>query len=137
LEAEGVTDMGEALALLAEAIENLHTNEENLPPILVMISDGYPSDNFQSGLDNLMQQFGSKKAVRIAIAVGQYTDLEVLQKFIDNPELKPLPANNPSQLMSQIKWIATTAIKSVSSSSPEGKFSLITPITDVINRDIW
>jgi uncharacterized protein YegL len=142
LEAEGVTDMGEALSLLtdtllAEEIENLHTNEYNLPPILVMISDGYPSDDFQAGLDNLMQQLGGEKAVRIAIAVGQYTDLEVLQKFIDNPELKPLPANNPSQLMSQIKWIATTAIKSVSSSSPEGKFSLITPITDVINRDIW
>ena len=35
--------------------------------------------------------------MRIAIAIGEDADTEVLQKFIGHPELKPLQANNPGQ----------------------------------------
>jgi len=57
------------------------------------------------------QQWG-KKAVRLAIAIGEDADLDVLQKFIGHSEIKPLQANNPEALTRYIKWASTTAFKS-------------------------
>ncbi|HYG09293.1 MAG TPA: hypothetical protein VD835_04910, partial [Pyrinomonadaceae bacterium] len=88
--------------------------ERALPPVLVLISDGQPTDDYASGLKALMAQPWGRKAVRIAIAIGEDADTEVLQKFIGNPELKPLQANNPEALVKYIKWVSTAVLKSAS-----------------------
>jgi uncharacterized protein YegL len=121
LNADGVTDMGKALSLVAEQLKIPPMTDRALPPVLVMISDGQPTDDFTSGLKGLMEQPWGKKAVRIAIAVGQDADDEVLQKFIGNPELKPLQANNPDALINRIKWVSTAVLKSVSSPASQYK----------------
>jgi uncharacterized protein YegL len=90
-----------------------------LPPVLVLISDGQPTDDFSSGLNKLMEQPWGKKAVRIAIAVGGDADHEVLQKFIGNPELLPLQADSPDALVRQIKWVSTVVLKAASSPSSQ------------------
>jgi uncharacterized protein YegL len=82
--------------------------------VLVLISDGQPTDDYASGLKALMDQPWGRKAVRIAIAIGEDADTEVLQKFIGNPELKPLQANNPEALVKYIKWVSTAVLKSAS-----------------------
>jgi uncharacterized protein YegL len=114
LAAEGVTDMGKALLMVAEQLRIPPMVERALPPVLVLISDGQPTDDYASGLKALMDQPWGRKAVRIAIAIGEDADTEVLQKFIGNPELKPLQANNPEALVKYIKWASTAVLKSVS-----------------------
>jgi uncharacterized protein YegL len=64
--------------------------ESMLPPVLVLISYREPTDDFEAGLRKLMEQPWGRKSVRVAIALGQNADCEVLQKFINHPELKPL-----------------------------------------------
>ncbi|HEU4769617.1 MAG TPA: hypothetical protein VFS77_19780, partial [Pyrinomonadaceae bacterium] len=86
-----------------------------LPPVLVLISDGQPTDDFTSGLQALMNEPWGRKAVRIAIAIGDDADQEVLKKFIGNPELRPLQANNPEALTKYIRWVSTAVLKSASS----------------------
>lgn len=115
LTAEGVTDMGRALILLAEQLKMPPMTERALPPVLVLISDGQPTDDFTGGLKALMDQPWGKKAVRIAIAIGEDADHEVLQKFIGNSEIKPLQANSPEALVKHIKWVSTAVLKSASS----------------------
>ncbi|MDQ1523180.1 MAG: hypothetical protein QOE47_1104 [Pyrinomonadaceae bacterium] len=115
LTAEGVTDMGRALALVAEQLAIPPMTERALPPVLVLISDGQPTDDYASGLKAVMEQPWGRKAVRIAIAIGEDADTEVLQRFIGNPELKPLQANNPESLVKYIKWVSTAVLKSASS----------------------
>jgi len=88
--------------------------ERALPPVLVLLSDGQPTDDFGSGLNLLMEQPWAKKAVRLAIAIGQDADREVLQKFIGHPELRPLEANSPEQLIKKIKWVSTQVVKAAS-----------------------
>ena len=114
LTAEGVTDMGKALSMVAEQLRIPPMVERALPPVLVLISDGQPTDDYASGLKALMAQPWGRKAVRIAIAIGEDADTEVLQKFIGNPELKPLQANNPEALVKYIKWVSTAVLKSAS-----------------------
>ncbi|HJR08855.1 MAG TPA: VWA domain-containing protein [Pyrinomonadaceae bacterium] len=114
LTAEGVTDMGKALLMVAEQLRIPPMVERALPPVLVLISDGQPTDDYASGLKALMDQPWGRKAVRIAIAIGEDADTEVLQKFIGNPEVKPLQANNPEALVKYIKWVSTAVLKSAS-----------------------
>lgn len=114
LTAEGVTDMGKALLMVADQLKIPPMVERALPPVLVLISDGQPTDDYAGGLKALMDQPWGRKAVRIAIAIGEDADTEVLQKFIGNPELRPLQANNPEALVKYIKWVSTAVLKSAS-----------------------
>jgi uncharacterized protein YegL len=115
LAAEGETDMGKALQLVAEQLKMPPMSERALPPVLVLVSDGQPTDDFDAGLKALMNEPWGKKAVRIAISIGRDADNEVLQKYIGNTELKPLAANSPEALVRHIKWASTAVLKSASS----------------------
>ena len=55
-----------------------------LPPVLVLVSDGQPTDDFQGGLRELLGKPWGGKAIRMAIAIGRDADQEVLQKFINH-----------------------------------------------------
>jgi uncharacterized protein YegL len=115
LKADGVTDMGKALSLVADQLKIPPMTDRALPPVLVLISDGQPTDSFENGLQELLDQPWGKKAVRIAIAIGSDADYDVLQKFIGHVEIKPLQANNPESLVNYIKWVSTAVLKSASS----------------------
>jgi len=121
LQAKGVTDMGKALKLVAEQLTMPPMPERGLPPVLVLISDGLPTDDFAAGLNALLDLPWGKKAVRIAIAIGGDANLEVLQRFINNSELQPLQANNPEALVTRIRWASTAVLESVSSPHSEPK----------------
>jgi uncharacterized protein YegL len=115
LDAGGVTSMGKALTIVADQLKIPPMDERALPPVLVLISDGQPTDDFNGGLQALMNEPWGRKAVRIAIAIGEDADQEVLKKFIANPELRPLQANNPESLIKYIRWVSTAVLKSASS----------------------
>ena len=112
--ADGVTDMGAAMSLLADALKVSVLEERGLPPVLVLLSDGAATDDFDSGLKKLMTENWAKKAARIAIAIGDDADHEPLQKFIGNTEQKPLQANNAATLVKFIKWASTAVVITVS-----------------------
>jgi uncharacterized protein YegL len=115
LQASGLTDMGKALKLTADQLKIPPMTDRALPPVLVLISDGQPTDDFSGGLKALMDLPWGKKAVRVAIAIGRDADLDVLQKFIGHPELQPLQANSPEQLVKCIRWVSTAVLKAASS----------------------
>jgi uncharacterized protein YegL len=115
LSASGETDLGKALLAVADQLKIPPMTDRALPPVLVLLSDGQPTDDFESGLKALVEQPWGRKAVRIAIAIGGDADREVLQRFIGNSEVKPLAANSPEALVKYIKWASTAVLKSASS----------------------
>lgn len=121
LSADGVTDLGKGLALLTEQLKMPPMTDRALPPVLVLLSDGQPTDHFSDGLNQLMQQPWGKKAVRISIAIGQDADYDVLQKFIGHSELQPLSANNPDALIDRIRWVSTAVLKTVSAPTSQAQ----------------
>jgi uncharacterized protein YegL len=108
LDAVGVTDLGQAFDLLAAQLNIPPMTDRALPPVLVLLSDGQPTDDYKKGLDKLLHLPWGKKAVRIAISIGQDADDGVLQEFTGNRELV-LQANNPQALIKMIKWASTAA----------------------------
>ncbi len=127
LKAGGTTDMGKALALVGQELKIPPMSDRALPPVLVLISDGQPTDDFGKGLEALMGEPWGKKAVRIAIAIGDDADLEVLQRFIGHPELQPLQANNPEALVRHIRWVSTAVLQAASSPASQVGVSSSTP----------
>jgi uncharacterized protein YegL len=114
VQADGVTDMGRAMELLAEALTVEAMGQRALPPVLVLITDGQPTDNFAGGLRKLMDNPWAKKAVRIGIAMGDDADIDVIQQFIAHPEFRPLRADNAPTLIKYIKWASTAVVKNAS-----------------------
>ncbi len=106
--------MGAALAALAEQLTPEGMPGRQLPPVIVLVSDGQPTDDFEAGLARLMASPYGRKAIRIAIAIGADADLDVLSRFIAHPEFKPLQAHNAEALVNRIKWATTAPVKSVS-----------------------
>lgn len=121
LSADGVTDMGKALEEVAKVLKMENMPDRGLPPVLVLISDGQPTDDFNTGLKKLMDEPWGKRSVRIAVAIGDDADLEVLQKFIGHAEIKPLVATNASDLVRKIKWASTVPLKAASSPASRTK----------------
>lgn len=108
LEAEGVTDLGKAFDLLSAQLSIEQLGERALPPVIVLLSDGQPTDDYKTQLEKLKHQPWGKKAVKIAISIGQDADDKVLTDFTGNRELV-LQANNASSLTKMIKWASTVA----------------------------
>ncbi|WP_347990346.1 hypothetical protein [Methylomonas sp. AM2-LC] len=114
LHVEGLTAMGDALRLVADQLKMPPMTDRGLPPVLVLITDGEPTDDFVGGLNELMKLPWGKKAVRIGIAIGEDAELEVLEQFIGNPELQPLQANNAQDLVAYIRWVSTAVLQAAS-----------------------
>lgn len=125
LTAEGVTDMGTALDMLAKELRVPPMPRRALPPVIVLISDGHPTDEFDKGLQALMSESWGMKAVRIAIAIGADANHDVLRKFIGYDGLDILNAANPQQLLNYIKWASTEVLQYASREYSAPKYKSI------------
>jgi uncharacterized protein YegL len=115
LEADGETHMGDALRLIAEVLTSEAMPGRQLPPVVVLASDGYPSDDIEGGLAAFFAAEHAAATIRIGIAIGADADLEILERFIAHPMMQPLRANNASDLVQHIKWATTAPVKAASS----------------------
>jgi len=145
LEAEGLTDMGKAFELVSNQLQMPPMPERALPPVIVLLSDGQPTDEYRKSLEDLLNLPWGKKAIKIAIAIGSDADTTVLKEFMNNSELPVLQANNPQALIKYIKWASTVA-KQVS--SPNSIAANITskqtpidtgaiPVAQEEDSDVW
>lgn len=108
LEADGITDMGKAFEMIAAQLEMPPMPQRALPPVIVLLSDGMPTDDWKRPLEKLLNMPWGKKAVKVAIAIGQNADRKVLEAFTGNTETV-LEANKPETLVHLIKWASTIA----------------------------
>lgn len=121
LQAQGVTDMGQAFFLLEKALEMPPMENRALPPVLVLITDGQPTDDYKSALEALLRKPWARKAVRLGIAIGRGANEKVLKAFVDNDQIPVLRAENASQLVEYIKWASTVVLKAASAPTSQGK----------------
>lgn len=115
LMAGGPTDMGRALSMVADALTIPPMTDRALPPVLVLVSDGQPTDEFETGLARLLEVPWGRKAVRLSIAIGRDADRDVLARFIGNVEIPPFEANNAEALVRQVRWVSTVVLRAASS----------------------
>ena len=127
MDANGLTELGKAFDLLAAQLSIPPMPARALPPVIVLLSDGQPTDDYKKNLEKLKGMPWFRKAVKIAISIGQDADDDVLIEFTGNKELV-LQANNATALAKMIKWASTTAsMVSAPSSKPMNSVPVSAP----------
>lgn len=112
---DDLTEFGAALRMLSEQLDESRMPMRGLTPVLVLVTDGAPTDDWKLALKELLNQRWAKKAIRIGIAIGKEANLRPIKRFIDNDEIPPLVAKNVPELVHYIKWASTAVVDHVSS----------------------
>lgn len=111
LDANGVTSLGEACMQLNEKLskkEFMSDATGSFAPAIFLLSDGEPTDNYQHGLEKLKQNNWFKKAIKVAIAIGNDANQKVLADFTGNDEAV-ITVHKPEALK---KWIQFVSVRS-------------------------
>lgn len=89
--ASGWTCLGEACQELNRQLSHktgfLKSASGSYAPVVILLSDGGPTDNFEAGMNALNGNAWFRHSTRIAIAIGNDADTNVLATFTGNSEL--------------------------------------------------
>lgn len=116
LTAGGETDFGEALVELSDMLEAGIGPGRQLPPVILLATDGFPTDLYQQPLARFLALPVAQSAVRLAIGIGADADQAMLREFISEG-MRPLQASNAAELVHYISWATTAPVKATSSPS--------------------
>ncbi len=122
LDASGVTDLGEACIKLNEKLsrnEFMNDVVGSFAPAIFLLSDGAPTDDYIKGLSKLQENNWFKKAIKVAVAIGDDADISVLEEFTGNSE-SVLTVHTPEALKKMIRFVSVTASQIGSKSSQVG-----------------
>ena len=112
--AGGRTAMGEALGVVAAQLKSPPMPERAVSPVLILVTDGYYTDDFDAGLRALLAEQWGREARRLAISIGRDVSRRALKAFIDDDAIEPLQANNPEGLVRHIRWASISGVQSAS-----------------------
>lgn len=93
--ADGMTPLGGALSLASQMVEDKDCiPSRGYKPVIVLVSDGYPNDDWQGPFARLVNGERSSKATRFAMAIGADADEAMLGDFANDPEAPLFHAEN-------------------------------------------
>lgn len=119
LDAGGYTSMGAAFRSLNEKLSVSHGFMQrasgSVAPVLFLLSDGEPTDDYRAGLQILQKNNWYKIAVHVAVGYGEAND-EILREFTGN-EGTVLHSNDPNDLKNTIRFVAVTSSRVASQGS--------------------
>jgi len=119
LSAEGVTDFGAACKTLNNKLSTKAFMQEatgSFAPAVFLLSDGEPTDDWVRELAALKQNNWFKAAVKVAIAIGDDANKDVLKEFTGSIEAV-LETHNAASLKKMIKFVSVRASQVASKSS--------------------
>jgi len=128
LSADGVTDMGSAFSELNGKLSRnsfLKAPSASLAPVIILLSDGMPTDDWESGLNALKANNWFKAAVKAALAIGSETEVDVLNEFTGDPDTV-ISVNNPGVLRTMIKKVSITSSQIGSRTQPLQEGEVVT-----------
>ena len=111
LRASGVTSLGAAFEELNKRMsrnEYLNSPSLSFAPVIFLMTDGYPSDDYKKGLAELQTNSWYKFGLKAALGIGQEANDDVLAEFTGTPDTV-VHAYSGSQLAQMIKIIAVTS----------------------------
>ncbi len=111
LQAGGMTEFGGALAELDKKLsrnEFLNSQTGAYAPVILLLSDGGPTDNWEPALSKIKQNNWFKHAIKIAIDIESGSDRSVLAQFTGNPEAI-LDAQDKATLKKMIHKVSVRA----------------------------
>lgn len=134
LQAGGLTEFGTALIELDKKLsrnEFLKSQTGAYAPVILLLSDGGPTDNWEVGLNKIKQNNWFRHAIKIAIDIESGSDRRVLAEFTGNPEAI-LDAKDTATLKKMIHKVSVRASE-FQSHSKQSSDVVTTPEEDSAN----
>ena len=108
LQATGTTQFGEALALLADKIDQevqktTHDTRGDWKPLVFIMTDGAPTDDWSKGLARLKQ---AKTGMIIACAAGHNADTSILKQITE--VVVELATADSNTIKAFFKWVSAS-----------------------------
>lgn len=123
VQASGLTSLGDAYSQLESKLHQnggfMGSGSGSFAPVIILLSDGGPTDNYRVSLDKLQQNNWFKSAIKIAVAIGNDADKNVLTEFTGNPE-GVFEVHNIDALKQVIRIVSVTSSQIGSKSSSAG-----------------
>ena len=127
--ADGGTPIGAALSLAAELIEDkTEIPSRAYRPIIVLVSDGHPTDDWKAGYDRLLLSERAQKADRLAMAIGSDADEVMLEQFMSDSSIGVFHANDAAQIRQFFRYVTMSVTQRSRSANPND--SQIIPFND-------
>lgn len=109
LSASGSTAMGDAFRILTESIEqdlilNTSTQHGDYRPLVFLLTDGEPTDNYRDALQRLKGLRGSRKPTIVALGCGSGVKTSMLHEVTENVFL--MQTTTPEAIKNFFKWIS-------------------------------
>ncbi|MGB2221968.1 VWA domain-containing protein [Neptunomonas sp.] len=136
LPATGGTPMGAAFKLAAEIVED----KEQIPsraykPVIVLVSDGHPTDHIESSFQLLVNGERSSKVTRFAMGIGSDADLVLLGDFANDLEAPVFKAENARDIHRFFKAVTMSVTTRSRSTTPNQSTPLVLPPVDTTEDD--
>ena len=114
LAAGGLTSLGAALILLAEELAPDRMEGSWLPPLILLVSDGQPTDDYEAGFAAMAAcPVFQDHALRFAVAIGANADRTVLKRFVSQGTGDVLEARDAGELANRIRWASSVGVRSI------------------------
>lgn len=115
---DGNTPMGCALSMAKAMIEDKDTTPSNVyRPVVVMVSDGMPNDDYEGPLHDFISTGRTSKCQRFAVAIGEDADKELLKSFCSVDE-NMFYADQATDIVEAFKTISMSVSSRATSTNP-------------------
>jgi uncharacterized protein YegL len=119
LSVDGATPMGTAIKMAKAMLED----KDVIPsrayrPLVVLVSDGGPTDEWQAPLKDFISTGRSAKCDRMAMAIGSNADESVLKQFMAGTEYSLFYAENAKKIREFFKFVTMSITVRTKSQDP-------------------
>ena len=137
LHAGGSTLMGAAIDRLVDMLEDKdRVSSRSYTPTVVLVSDGQPTDHFDRALTALLQSERGGRATRMALAIGDDADVEVLKRFVANPEVPVVRAGDVARIREFFRWVTYSVQIRSKSRNPDDAQIASPSLADIPDDDL-
>lgn len=131
-EAFGRTPLGMAFKEMKDLVENRDLIPSRAyKPTIVIITDGIPTDDYQSPMESLIKDGRSSKAFRMAMAIGSDADLDMLSEFVSEPTYL-VSGDKARDIVKFFKYVSMSVTSRMKSQSPDNPVIPPYPDDDII-----
>lgn len=136
LEAQTLTNLGAACDELNKKLSTKGFMNEaagSFAPAIILMSDGEPTGEYKRNLEKLKENNWFKASIKVAIAIGDDANKDVLAEFAGHKECV-LTVHNKEQLEKIIHFVSVTASQVASKSASVGQGAPETKTEEMIEK---
>ena len=119
VQASGMTPLGGALKLAKGIVEDkTKTPSRAYRPLVVLVTDGYPNDEWEKPFEEFVEMGRSAKCDRMALAVGGDTDMSMLNRFVAGTGHEVFSTAQADGIVKFFKFVTMSVVTRTRSQNP-------------------